>query len=72
MKWAGDLATALSRAHQANIIHEDVKPANILVTTERQIKLGDFGIAHISTRISGGGNLMGTPAYLSSISTASK
>jgi serine/threonine protein kinase len=49
-----------------------MKPANILVTTEGQIKLGDFGIAHSSTQISGSGNLMGTPAYLLSISTASK
>jgi serine/threonine protein kinase len=63
--WAGDLATALGQAHRAKIIHGDVKPANILVTPEGQIKLGDFGIAHISTQISGSGNLSGTPAYLS-------
>jgi serine/threonine protein kinase len=63
--WAGDLATALGQAHRAKIIHGDVKPANILVTSERQVKLGDFGIAHFSTQVSGSGNLMGTPAYLS-------
>jgi serine/threonine protein kinase len=55
---------ALSRAHQGKILHEDVKSANILVTAEGQIKLGDLGIAHISTRISGSGNLMGTPAHI--------
>jgi serine/threonine protein kinase len=63
--WAGDLATALGQAHRAKIIHGDVKPANILVTLERQVKLGDFGIARFSTQVSGSGNLMGTPAYLS-------
>jgi len=63
--WAGDLATALDRAHRAKIIHGDVKPANILVTLEHQVKLGDFGIARFSTQDSGSGNLMGTPAYLS-------
>ena len=64
-KWAGDLATALGQAHRAKIIHGDVKPANILVTPEGQVKLGDFGISHISTQISGSGDLLGTPAYLS-------
>lgn len=63
--WAGDLATALGRAHGAKIIHGDVKPANILVTLDHQVKLGDFGIARFGTQDSGSGNLMGTPAYLS-------
>jgi serine/threonine protein kinase len=63
--WAGDLATALGQAHRVKIIHGDVKPANILVTRENQVKLGDFGVARFSTQASGSGNVLGTPAYLS-------
>jgi serine/threonine protein kinase len=63
--WAGDLASALGQAHRANVIHGDVKPANILVTSAHQVKLGDFGVARFSTQASGSGNVMGTPAYLS-------
>ena len=63
--WGGDLATALSQAHQAKIIHGDVKPANILITREGRPKLGDFGIARCATQKSSSGTLNGTPAFLS-------
>lgn len=63
--WAADLAEALARAHKSKIIHGDVKPANILVTPEGRVKLGDFGVARFATQISGTGSVLGTPAYLS-------
>jgi serine/threonine protein kinase len=63
--WAADLASALARAHQCKIIHGDIKPANVLITEEGQVKLGDFGIARFATQMSGTGTILGTPAYLS-------
>jgi serine/threonine protein kinase len=62
--WAADLATALGRAHHAGIIHGDVKPANIMITEDGEVKLSDFGIARFATQVSGSGRIMGTPAYL--------
>ncbi|HMD40980.1 MAG TPA: protein kinase [Candidatus Acidoferrum sp.] len=62
--WGGDLASALAQAHAAQIIHGDVKPANILVTKDGHVKLGDFGIARYANHISHSGDLRGTPAYL--------
>jgi serine/threonine protein kinase len=62
--WAADLANALALAHRAGIIHGDVKPGNILITPDNKVKLGDFGIARLTTQHSASGQLRGTPAYL--------
>src|SRR5579862_541065 len=43
-----DIAAALSYAHDHNVIHSDLKPANIFLTTSGKTKLLDFGIARVS------------------------
>ncbi len=43
-----DVGTALGNAHDHNVIHSDLKPANVFVTTSGRSKLLDFGIARVS------------------------
>ena len=55
---------ALSYIHQKNIIHMDIKPSNIMVENERNIRLMDLGIADVSMMKSGvSSGMMGTPKY---------
>jgi len=70
LQWFGCLLKALSFAHGRDIVHYDVKPANILVKAkgERlQIYLADFGMAkdfsEHSTGMTGRDNVRGTPIY---------
>ncbi len=61
-------ADALAAAHDAGIIHRDVKPGNLLITKSGKIKVGDFGVAKAigeKTDLTRTGMMVGSPAYMS-------
>ncbi|MFC7596192.1 serine/threonine-protein kinase [Terrabacter sp. GCM10028922] len=63
----GQAALALGVAHEARVVHRDVKPANIMVREDGLVKLTDFGIARAldASGHTQHGEMLGTPNYIS-------
>ena len=63
---AAQVADGLDNAHYFAIVHRDVKPANIVVSTAGRAKLTDFGVAYIpSSSVTHAGQALGSPKYMS-------
>ncbi|MEQ1505644.1 MAG: serine/threonine-protein kinase, partial [Myxococcota bacterium] len=57
--------SALDHAHELGVVHNDLKPANILLCRPGGIKVCDFGLARLTGAATSGTNVAGTPAFMS-------
>ncbi|HUR51213.1 MAG TPA: Stk1 family PASTA domain-containing Ser/Thr kinase [Mycobacteriales bacterium] len=66
---AVDVCSALEVAHRAGIVHRDIKPGNVMLTSQGEVKVMDFGIARAASvgdsTMTGTESVIGTAAYLS-------
>jgi eukaryotic-like serine/threonine-protein kinase len=60
------VCSGLEHAHQAGLVHRDIKPQNLLIRGDGTVKIVDFGIARSArgTRLTETGSVLGTAAYL--------
>jgi serine/threonine-protein kinase len=66
LQYVDRLLDVLAAAHDQGIVHRDLKPDNLFLTSNRELKVLDFGIARLldGTGATASGQLLGTPAFM--------
>eukprot|EP01059_Diplonema_ambulator_P034107 TRINITY_DN747_c0_g1_i11.p1 TRINITY_DN747_c0_g1~~TRINITY_DN747_c0_g1_i11.p1 ORF type:complete len:936 (+),score=308.88 TRINITY_DN747_c0_g1_i11:109-2916(+) len=64
-RYAVQLLSGLAYLHSCDVIHADIKPANMLVDATGSVALTDFGLCNVARTVSGSGAIIGTPLYIS-------
>jgi serine/threonine-protein kinase len=69
-----DVCKALRHAHDRGIVHRDIKPGNILLSADGQVKIADFGIARLfgNSKLTVAGAIIGTAEYMAPEQAAGK
>jgi tRNA A-37 threonylcarbamoyl transferase component Bud32 len=67
LPWMEQLCEGLEHAHLTGVIHRDVKPGNLIISTTGVLKILDFGLAQLGAAeaLTGSGGLIGTLCYMS-------